>query len=263
VLTDPEEDTMALKWAVHEMDLRYKLMAEKGVRNISGFNDQIRAEAAQALKTGAEPPPLMPYLVIIIDELSDLMLTAAKDVEVSITRLAAKARAAGMHLILATQRPSVDVLTGVIKANLPTRLSFQVASKVDSKTILDRMGAEQLLGKGDMLFMPPGTAKLHRLHGAYVSDEEKRLVTDHVRQWGPPEYVESLAPPERGDDDEGERDDRFQEAVDLVRRQGKASISIVQRHLRIGYNRAARIIEDMEREGIIGPQDGSRPRAIL
>ncbi|MDR2455960.1 MAG: DNA translocase FtsK 4TM domain-containing protein, partial [Deltaproteobacteria bacterium] len=171
VLTDPEEATVALKWAVHEMDLRYKLMAEKGVRNIAGFNDAVRSEAAKALKNGADPPALMPYLVIIIDELSDLMLTSAKDVEVSITRLAAKARAAGMHLILATQRPSVDVLTGVIKANLPTRLSFQVATKVDSKTILDRMGAEQLLGKGDMLFMPPGTAKLHRLHGAYVSDE--------------------------------------------------------------------------------------------
>jgi S-DNA-T family DNA segregation ATPase FtsK/SpoIIIE len=265
VLTDADEATVALKWAVHEMDLRYKLMAEKGVRDIKGFNDKVRAESKAPPRPGedgAEPPKPMPYLVIIIDELSDLMFQAAKDVEVAITRLAAKARAAGIHLILATQRPSVDVLTGIIKANLPTRISFQVATKVDSKTILDGMGAEQLLGKGDMLFMTPGS-KLRRFHGAFVSDEEKRRVTDHVRQWGPPEYLESLAPPERGEEGDGERDEKFQEAVDLVRRLGKASISIIQRHLRIGYNRAARIIEDMEREGVVGPQDGSRPRIVL
>ncbi|MDR1486832.1 MAG: DNA translocase FtsK [Deltaproteobacteria bacterium] len=266
VLTDPDEATVALKWAVHEMDVRYRMMAEKGVRNIQGYNDFIRSEIAKSKREEpeADPPSEMPYLVIVIDELSDLMLQAPKDVEVSITRLAAKARAAGIHLILATQRPSVDVLTGVIKANLPTRLSFQVATKVDSKTILDRMGAEQLLGKGDMLFMPPGSSKLHRLHGAYVSDEEKRRVTDYVRQWGPPEYIESLVPPERSEDDFGmEKDEKYQLAVELVRRQGKASISIVQRHLKIGYNRAANIIEQMEREGIIGPQEGSRPRVVL
>jgi S-DNA-T family DNA segregation ATPase FtsK/SpoIIIE len=263
VLTDADEANLALKWAVHEMDLRYKLMAEKGVRNIAGFNELVAKEAREG--DGSEgPQPLMPYLVIIIDELSDLMLQAAKDVEVAITRLAAKARAAGIHLILATQRPSVDVLTGVIKANLPTRLSFQVTTKVDSKTILDRMGAEQLLGKGDMLFMPPGTAKLLRLHGAYVSDEEKKRVTDYIRQWGPPEYVESLVPPERSEEEgDGQRDDRYQEAVEIVRREGKASISRIQMRLRIGYNRAARIIEDMERDGVVGPADGVRPRVVL
>ncbi|MDR2302118.1 MAG: DNA translocase FtsK, partial [Deltaproteobacteria bacterium] len=263
VLTDADEANLALKWAVHEMDLRYKLMAEKGVRNIAGFNELVKKEARESSNPDDVLPP-MPYLVIIIDELSDLMLQAAKDVEVAITRLAAKARAAGIHLILATQRPSVDVLTGVIKANLPTRLSFQVTTKVDSKTILDRMGAEQLLGKGDMLFMPPGTAKLLRLHGAFVSDEEKKRVTDYIRQWGPPDYVESLVPPERGEDEGGgQRDDKYREAVEIVRREGKASISSVQRHLRIGYNRAARIIEEMERDGIIGPADGAKPRVVF
>ncbi|MDR1577111.1 MAG: DNA translocase FtsK 4TM domain-containing protein [Deltaproteobacteria bacterium] len=267
VLTDPEEATMALKWAVSEMDLRYKLMAEKGVRQISKYNDLIESELAAWNDSGEEsgdPPKRMPFLVIVIDELSDLMLTAAKDVEVSISRLAAKARASGIHLILATQRPSVDVLTGVIKANLPTRIAFQTSSSVDSRTILDRMGAEQLLGKGDMLFQSPGANNIDRVHGAYVSDEEKKRVTDYIHQFGPPEYLEDLTPPERMDDDNGgERDEKYQEALDMVRRSGRASISLIQRHLRIGYNRAARIIEDMERDGYIGPQDGSKPRTIL
>jgi S-DNA-T family DNA segregation ATPase FtsK/SpoIIIE len=266
VLTDPGEATVALKWACHEMDARYKLMAEKGVRNISGFNELVRSQKKSGLGgIDSDLNQEMPYLVVVIDELSDLMLLASKEVEVTIARLAAKARASGIHLILATQRPSVDVLTGVIKANLPTRISFQVATKVDSRTVLDRQGAELLLGKGDMLFMPPGEAKLHRLHGAYVSDEEKKKVTDFIRSWGPPEYLDSLDLPDRGEDGGGdfEKDPRYQEAVELVRSQGKASISIVQRHLRIGYNRAARIIEDMERDGVVGPQDGARPRAIL
>ncbi|MDR2352851.1 MAG: DNA translocase FtsK 4TM domain-containing protein [Deltaproteobacteria bacterium] len=264
VLTDPVAATEALKWAVHEMDERYKLMAENGVRNIQGYNEKIRSQSKGFFSKSSENLEEMPYLVIIIDELSDLMLQSPKDVEVAIMRLCAKARAAGIHLILATQRPSVDVLTGVIKANLPTRISFQVATKFDSRTILDQVGAEMLLGKGDMLFMPPGTSKLRRLHGAYVSDEEKKRVTDYIRSWGPPNYLENLTPPDAEEaNDAGERDDKYEEAVELVRRSGRATISHIQRHLRIGYNRAARIIEDMEREGIIGPQDGARPRVIF
>ncbi|MDR2461438.1 MAG: DNA translocase FtsK 4TM domain-containing protein [Deltaproteobacteria bacterium] len=269
VLTDPGEATLALKWAVHEMDKRYKLMAALGVRNIQGYNEKVKAEL-KSNPTGlvddfGDPLSPLPYLVIIIDELSDLMLTSPKDVEVAIMRLCAKARASGIHLILATQRPSVDVLTGVIKANLPTRISFQVATKFDSRTILDQVGAEQLLGKGDMLFQPPGSSKLNRLHGAYVSDDEKKRVTDFIRSFGPPDYLEDLTPPETDEEagSSAEKDEKFQEAVELVRHTGRATISHIQRHLRIGYNRAARIIEDMEREGIIGPQDGTRPRAIL
>jgi S-DNA-T family DNA segregation ATPase FtsK/SpoIIIE len=267
VLTDPDEATIALKWAVAEMDARYKLMAEKGARNIAGYNELIEAELESWPPKGEnsdlEPPKPLPYLVILIDELSDLMLTAAKDVETSITRLAAKARAAGIHLILATQRPSVDVLTGVIKANLPTRISFQVATKIDSRTILDRMGAEQLLGKGDMLFQSPGANGLERFHGAFVSDGEKKRVTNFIFQFGPPDYLDNLTPPERADEEGGERDEKYQEAVEMVQRTGKASISLIQRHLRIGYNRAARIIEDMERDGLIGPQEGAKPRSVL
>ena len=275
VLSDPSEATLGLKWAVAEMDLRYKLLAEKGVRNIETFNEKIRAELKDWKPSknpdpgqpdaGEEPPREMPFLVIIIDELADLMMVAAKEVEVYIMRLAQKARACGIHLILATQRPSVDVLTGIIKANLPTRISFQVSSRIDSRTILDQQGAEKLLGAGDMLFMPPGVAKLRRLHGAFVSDDEIKRVTDFIRDWGPPDYLEDLSLPESEADGDGggEKDEKYEEAVELVRRTQKATISHVQRHLRIGYNRAARIIEDMEREGIIGPQDGTRPRAIF
>ena len=277
VLSDPSEATLGLKWAVAEMDLRYKLLAEKGVRNIETFNEKIRAELKNWKPSKAknpdpdqpdieeEPPREMPFLVIIIDELADLMMVAAKEVEVYITRLAQKARACGIHLILATQRPSVDVLTGIIKANMPTRISFQVSSRIDSRTILDQQGAEKLLGAGDMLFLPPGVAKLRRLHGAFVSDDEIKRVTDFIRDWGPPDYLEDLSLPEAEADGDGggEKDEKYDEAVELVRRTQKATISHVQRHLRIGYNRAARIIEDMEREGIIGPQDGTRPRAIF
>ncbi|MDR2200449.1 MAG: DNA translocase FtsK 4TM domain-containing protein [Deltaproteobacteria bacterium] len=261
VLTDPGEATTALKWAVHEMDERYRRMAENGVRNIQGYNELMAKNSGGAKN---HSPDVMPYLVIVIDELSDLMIQAPKDVETSIMRLSAKARAAGIHLILATQRPSVDVLTGVIKANLPTRVSFQVATKVDSRTILDQGGAEQLLGKGDMLFQPPGSAKLTRLHGAYVTDDEKKRVTDHARSFGPPDYLESLETPDKREGGAStECDEKFWEAVELVRSSGKATISFVQRRLGVGYNRAANMIEQMEREGIVGPQEGARPREIL
>ncbi|KXS55935.1 MAG: hypothetical protein AMR96_05500 [Candidatus Adiutrix intracellularis] len=266
VLSEPAEATLALKWAVAEMDSRYRLLAEKEVRNIETYNEKIRAELKNnPLASGEGKPRELPFLVIIIDELADLLMVSAKEVEVYITRLAQKARAAGIHLILATQRPTVDVLTGIIKANLPTRIAFQVTSKIDSRTILDQIGAEKLLGKGDMLFLPPGVNKLRRLHGANVTDAEIKKVTDFVRAWGPPEYLEDLSLPESegGGGENSEKDEKYAEAVELVRRTQKATISHVQRHLRIGYNRAARIIEDMEREGIIGPPDGIKPRLIL
>ncbi|WP_172684146.1 DNA translocase FtsK, partial [Desulfosarcina cetonica] len=214
-----------------------------------------------------EPPKPLPYIVIIIDELADLMMVASRDVEVALTRLAQMARAAGLHLILATQRPSVDVLTGIIKANFPTRLTFQVSSKTDSRTIIDTNGAESLLGNGDMLFLPPGTAKLQRIHGAYISETELTRVVDFLKQQQTPDYDTSvIQAPEKGTDEEGgekEYDERYDDAVALVTQAGQASISMVQRHLRIGYNRAARIIEMMEQEGIIGPQDGVKPREVL
>ncbi|MBU2552013.1 MAG: DNA translocase FtsK 4TM domain-containing protein [Proteobacteria bacterium] len=281
VISDPKEANQALRWAVADMEMRYRLLAEKGARNIEGYNRKIRKE--RALRPAApppaepaegeeapEPPPAppepLPYLVIVIDELADLMMVSAREVEESITRLAQMARAAGIHLILATQRPSVDVLTGVIKANLPTRVSFQVSSKIDSRTILDGMGAEKLLGSGDMLFMPPGAGKVRRIHGAYVSETEIKRITDFIKAQGAPDYLEELAvkaSDAEGAEGEEEYDEKYDEAVELVTRNGKASISLIQRHLRIGYNRAARIIEIMEREGVVGPADGAKPRQVL
>ncbi|MDR1165244.1 MAG: DNA translocase FtsK 4TM domain-containing protein [Deltaproteobacteria bacterium] len=264
VLTDPAEATEALKWALYEMDSRYKLMAEKGVRNIQGYNEMTLEKRGGRPFNPDRDEPTLPYLIIIIDELSDLMIQAPKDVETAIMRLCAKARASGIHLILATQRPSVDVLTGVIKANLPTRISFQVATKFDSRTILDQVGAEMLLGKGDMLFQPPGTSKLRRLHGAYVSDAEKRRVTDFIRANGPPNYLERLSLPESAEEKGGktERDEKFDEAAELVRSTGKTSISFIQRRLNIGYNRAANLKEALERAGVIGPQEGLKPPLV-
>jgi len=208
----------------------------------------------------------LPYIVIIIDELADLMMVASRDVEVALTRLAQMARAAGIHLILATQRPSVDVLTGIIKANFPTRLTFQVSSKTDSRTIIDTNGAENLLGMGDMLFLPPGTGRLQRIHGAYISETELTSIIDFIKQQQTPDYDQSVveAPQkEENSTSETEYDERYDDAVALVTKNGQASISMIQRHLRIGYNRAARIVEVMEHEGVVGPADGAKPREVL
>lgn len=264
VVTDMKKATNALFWAVKEMERRYEALAEKKVRNISQYNAKVEKENQE---TPDAPQPMFPYVVIIIDELADLMMVASRDVEVALTRLAQMARAAGMHMILATQRPSVDVLTGVIKANFPTRMSFQVSSKTDSRTIIDSNGAENLLGNGDMLFVPPGTARLQRIHGAYISEEELSRITDFLKAQQAPEYVEDVTEG-RADGDGGgpemeDRDEKYDEAVALVTRTRQASISMVQRHLRIGYNRAARIIEMMEMEGIVGPSDGVKGREVL
>ncbi|MDM8516144.1 DNA translocase FtsK 4TM domain-containing protein [Desulfobacterales bacterium HSG16] len=264
VVTDVKKATHALSWAVEEMERRYCLLSEKKVRNIQQYNKKI-TENRKASSDPEHSTPL-PYIVIIIDELADLMMVASREVEFFLMRLAQMARAAGLHLILATQRPSVDVLTGVIKANFPTRLSFQVSSRTDSRTIIDSNGAERLLGNGDMLFLPPGTAKLMRIHGAYISEDELVRITGFLKSQKPPEYDPNVILPkekEDGSSTEEEHDPKYDEAVAFVTRKKKASISLIQRNLRIGYNRAARIIEMMETEGIVGPSDGSRPREVL
>lgn len=263
VVTDVKKATNALFWAVREMERRYEVLSGHRARNIHQYNTKV--EKAKPDESGGLPEKL-PYIVIIIDELADLMMVASRDVEVALTRLAQMARAAGIHLILATQRPSVDVLTGIIKANFPTRLSFQVSSKTDSRTIIDTNGAETLLGMGDMLFLPPGTGRLQRIHGAYISEAEIARAIEFLKAQDKPDYVDEVtkAPPqEAATDEETEYDERYDDAVALVTQSGQASISMVQRHLRIGYNRAARIIETMEREGIIGPADGAKPREVL
>jgi len=263
VVTNPKKATNALFWAVREMERRYELLSEMGARNIKQYNNKV----AKAKKpVDKELPENLPYIVIVIDELADLMMVGSRDVEVALTRLAQMARASGIHLILATQRPSVDVLTGIIKANFPTRLTFQVSSKTDSRTIIDTVGAENLLGSGDMLFLPPGTAKLQRIHGAYISETELSQITAFLRHQERPDYdeevveVSAIEPAESDDDD---YDERYDDAVALITKTGQASISMIQRHLRIGYNRAARIIEKMEKEGIVGPSDGAKPREVL
>jgi S-DNA-T family DNA segregation ATPase FtsK/SpoIIIE len=263
VVSNPKKAAYALRNAVGIMEERYRLLAEKKVRNIESYNKTLRKKAA----AGAEnPSPLMPYLVIVIDELADLMILAQSDVEDSITRLAQLSRAVGIHLMIATQRPSTNVITGIIKANLPVRISFQVASKIDSRVILDANGAEQLLGKGDMLYLPPGTNRLERVHGAYLSEEDVNRLVGYLKEQAAPKYDESIlkAPPtEDPGETEGEEDEMYDQAVEIVTRSGQASISFVQRKLRVGYNRAARMIEAMEKAGILSPADGARPRKIL
>ncbi len=293
VVTNPKKAAAALQWAVNEMESRYKMMAGCGVRNINGFNDHaeklqkeydlelkkreiankgvkpVSAEDAEEEDEDIlpEPPAKLPFVVILIDELADLMMVASKGVEDSLTRLAQMARAAGIHLIVATQRPSVDVLTGIIKANFPTRMSYKVTSRVDSRTILDAMGADKLLGKGDMLFLPPGTSKLHRLHGVMVSDEEIQRIVDYIKKQAKPNYLEdifesAIEDGNSGGEEEEPFDEKYDEALAIVAKDRQASISYIQRRLRIGYNRAARIIETMEREGVVGPSDGVRPREV-
>ena len=294
VVTNPKKAAAALSWAVQEMENRYKLMAQTGVRNITGFNlkmDKEREEYEKKLEQWEqdnkktikphetesdeldreddkpiEPPEKLPYILIVIDELADLMMVASKGVEESLTRLAQMARASGIHLIVATQRPSVDVLTGIIKANFPSRISYKVTSRVDSRTILDAMGAEKLLGKGDMLFMPPGTHRLLRIHGAMVSDEEIEKIISFIKEQKKPTYKEEIfevaATDKEKSEETEEYDERYDEALALVAKDRQASISYIQRRLRIGYNRAASIIEMMERDGVVGPSDGVRPREV-
>jgi S-DNA-T family DNA segregation ATPase FtsK/SpoIIIE len=274
VVTDVRKANIALKWAVTEMQRRYELLTLKGVRSIDRYNQAVAKVATRRPKPppgaspgeaqDAEDQPL-PYLIIIIDELADLMMVASREVEESIIRLAQMARAAGIHLILATQRPSVDVLTGIIKANIPARISFQVSSRVDSRTILDANGAEALLGAGDMLMLPPGTAKLQRIHGAYVSEAEIRRITEFLRKQRKPSYDETVLEYEEQTKEgkEDEEDEKYEEAVRLVMETRQPSISMLQRRLRVGYNRAARMIEMMERQGLVSPTDGTRPREVL
>ena len=274
VITDPRKATIALKNAVLEMERRLRLLAEHGARNIEQFNKKIRKIQDEPTlfvenPTAEELKPL-PFILILIDELADLMMLEGRNVEESVTRLAQMARAVGIHLVLATQRPSVDVITGLIKANFPARISFRVATRVDSRTILDIMGAEHLLGKGDMLFLPPGSSRLTRVHGAFVTETEINLVVDFWKEQAKPEYDQSflIAPPESDgepaeDEPMGEQDPMYEEALRVVLEMGKASTSTLQRRLRLGYGRAARILDMMHRDGIIGPPDGSKPREVL
>jgi len=302
VVTNPKKAALALKWAVEEMGRRYRLMSDKGVRNIDSYNRELERSEKELAENKARETVVveeieeveegddmeereaaiqaflakeeelehghLPYIVVIVDELADLMMVAGREIEESIARLAQMARAAGIHLILATQRPSVDVITGLIKANFPARISFQVSSKIDSRTILDGNGAESLLGAGDMLFLPPGTSKMQRSHGAFVSDTEVQRVVEFLKKQGKPVYEKSIlemkASDEKGGGDEDELDERYDDALALVAEAKQASISMIQRRLRIGYNRAARIIEKMEQEGVVGPSDGtSKPREVF
>ena len=279
VVTDMKLAANALNWCVNEMEKRYRLMSFMGVRNLAGFNQKIAEAAARGEKIGSpfsltpeNPEPLekLPFIVVVVDEFADLMMTAGKKIEELIARLAQKARAAGIHLILATQRPSVDVITGLIKANIPTRIAFQVSSKIDSRTILDQMGAENLLGQGDMLFLPPGTGYPQRVHGAFASDNEVHRVVEYLKQFGAPDYIDDILSSGSTEDFNGtsrsndsDLDPMYDEAVSVVLKSRKASISNIQRQLRIGYNRAARLIDQMEADGIVSPAENNGNRTIL
>jgi S-DNA-T family DNA segregation ATPase FtsK/SpoIIIE len=268
IIVDPKLASRSLKWAVAEMERRYRDLAGWGVRNIDGYNTEImRRNLIKEYDDKGEPWKPLPYIVIIIDELADLMMTSGREVEESITRLAQMARAVGIHLVLATQRPSVDVITGLIKANFPSRISFRVSSKIDSRTIIDTNGAEQLLGRGDMLFLPPGTSRLIRVHGAYIDETEIGRIVAHIKAQGPPAYDESITQSDEEalglEASDGEHDELFEEALRICVEMKRASTSVLQRRLRIGYGRAAAILDMMEREGLIGQADGSRPRPVL
>ena len=281
VVTEPQKAAGALKWAIDEMERRYRLMKHAAVRNIGGFNAEVESGRSLVDPDTGKLVGTLPYLVVVIDELCDLMMTAPKDVEDSIQRLAQKARAAGIHLILATQRPSVDVLTGVIKANLPCRISFQVASKHDSRTIIETIGAERLLGKGDMLFLPPGTSKLVRAHGAYVGDKEINSIADRLRKLYPTQYESTIideverAAVQLGQKNDSKSDEGldgnaldenalYTKSIEFAVMAGTVSTSSLQRNFRIGYNRAARLMDRMDKEGLVGPSDvAGKPRAVL
>jgi DNA segregation ATPase FtsK/SpoIIIE, S-DNA-T family len=281
VVTDMKLAANALMWGVAEMERRYRLMSTLGVRNLAGYNARV-VEAKKSGKpltnpfsiTPETPEPIeeMPLIVIVIDELADLMMVTGRRIEELIARIAQKARASGMHLILATQRPSVDVITGLIKANIPSRIAFQVASKVDSRTILDQMGAEALLGQGDMLYLPPGSGHPQRVHGAFVSDAEVHRVVDHLKAQGGPQYLDGILDAPGGDNGDeiasveggdAEADPMYDQAVQVVLKTRRPSISLVQRHLRIGYNRAARLIEPMERAGLVSAMQTNGNREVL
>ncbi len=288
VVTNPKKAANALKWVVGEMERRYAALANIGVRNVQGYNKLVEANLKDLAKKGIDPADVrakaeesgdenvrvtrdsltekLPFIIVVVDELADLMMVSSKDVEESLARLAQMARASGIHLIVATQRPSVDVLTGLIKANFPARISFQVRSRVDSRTIIDSMGAEKLLGKGDMLYLPPGASALKRVQGPFVSDEEIHRVVKFLKAQKAPDYNEEIlmAPPEEaGEEINEDTDECYDKAVELVSNMKHVSVSMIQRRLRIGYNRAARIVETMERQGLVGPSDGAKPREVL
>jgi S-DNA-T family DNA segregation ATPase FtsK/SpoIIIE len=278
IISEPDKTISALKWAVNEMQRRYSLMAEHRVKDIKSYNNKVRSGGKKIAVEGAEGEPeeqaegAMPYIVIVVDELADLMMVAARDVEALIVRLAQKARAVGIHLVLATQRPSVNVITGLIKANVPARIAFTVPSQIDSRTILDKVGAEKLLGSGDMFIVTPEMGKPRRIQGALVTDDEVQKIMTHLRLQSAPQYNdEVVAQPVQlngkggvvMDYDSGSDDGMYKDAVRVVIDSGKASASLLQRRLRVGYARAARLIETMEDQGIIGPADGARPREVL